>query len=149
MTIKLLVKKLSKNAILPVRSSKKAAGYDLAAAHSAIIPKKGRMLIKTDLAIAIPDGYYGRVAPRSGLALKYGIDVGAGVIDSDYRGPLGVVLFNHGDTDFEIKQGDRIAQLIIESIATPEVVEVDSLDETERQSGGFGSTGIKTNSVEK
>jgi dUTP pyrophosphatase len=149
MTSELLVRKLSKNATLPVRSTKNAAGYDIAAAHSVTIPKKGRMLVKTDLAIALPEGYYGRIAPRSGLALKHGIDVGAGVIDPDYRGPLGVVLFNHGDTDFEVKQGDRIAQLIIESIATPKVIEVDSLNETERKSGGFGSTGIKTRITEK
>ena len=82
------------------------------------------------------------VAPRSGLAWKYSIDVGAGVIDADYRGPVGVILFNHSDVDFEVKVGDRIAQLIIEKIITPEVVEVEDLDSTERGVGGFGSTGV-------
>lgn len=82
------------------------------------------------------------VAPRSGLAWKHSIDVGAGVIDADYRGPLGVILFNHSDVDFEVKVGDRIAQLIIEKIMTPDVLEVDDLDSTTRGTGGFGSTGV-------
>ncbi|TQD90159.1 hypothetical protein C1H46_024323 [Malus baccata] len=84
----------------------------------------------------------GCVAPRSGLAWKHSIDVGAGVIDADYRGPVGVVLFNFSDVDFEIKEGDRIAQLIIEKIITPDVVEVEDLDSTFRGAGGFGSTGV-------
>lgn len=82
------------------------------------------------------------VAPRSGLTWKHSIDVGAGVIDADYRGPVGVILFNHSDTEFEIKAGDRIAQLIIEKIVTPQVTEVDDLDFTIRGAGGFGSTGV-------
>jgi len=81
-------------------------------------------------------------APRSGLALKHSIDVGAGVIDADYRGPVGVILFNHSDADFAVKPGDRIAQMIIEVIATPEVAEVEDLDATVRGEGGFGSTGV-------
>ena len=81
-------------------------------------------------------------APRSGLAWKHSIDVGAGVIDADYRGPVGVILFNHSDVDFEVKVGDRVAQLIIEKIVTPSVTEVDDLDETVRGEGGFGSTGV-------
>lgn len=80
-------------------------------------------------------------APRSGLAWKHFIDVGAGVIDEDYRGNVGVILFNHGEVDFPVKRGDRIAQLVLEKISTPEVVEVESLDETDRAAGGFGSTG--------
>ena len=82
------------------------------------------------------------VAPRSGLTWKNSIDVGAGVIDADYRGPVGVILFNHSDVDFEVKPGDRIAQLIVQKIVTPEVEEVDDLDATVRGSGGFGSTGV-------
>lgn len=81
-------------------------------------------------------------APRSGLALKHAIDVGAGVIDADYRGPVGVILFNHSDVDFEVKAGDRIAQMILEKIVTPEVMEVEDLDSTLRGEGGFGSTGV-------
>jgi dUTP pyrophosphatase len=81
-------------------------------------------------------------APRSGLAVKHHIDVGAGVIDADYRGNVGVVLFNHADTDFSVSAGDRVAQLILEKIITPDVVEVDDLDATVRGAGGYGSTGV-------
>lgn len=102
----------------------------------------GRAIVPTDISIAIPPGTYARVAPRSGLAVKHGIDVGAGVVDYDYRGPLGVVLFNFGKEPFEVKAGDRIAQLVLERIVTPDVEEVEELDSTERGAGGFGSTGI-------
>jgi dUTP pyrophosphatase len=89
----------------------------------------------------IPSEYYGRIAPRSSLAWKNHIDVGAGVIDEDYRGPIGVVLFNHSSEEFKITQGDRIAQLIITKIITPDVIVVEDLDDTVRGIGGFGSTG--------
>jgi len=89
----------------------------------------------------VPVGTYGRVAPRSGLASKFMIDTGAGVIDADYRGIVFVLLFNHSEKDFEVKQGDRVAQLIIEKIQTPDVQEVQDLEETLRGAGGFGSTG--------
>uniref|UniRef100_A0ACD5W8Q2 Uncharacterized protein n=1 Tax=Avena sativa TaxID=4498 RepID=A0ACD5W8Q2_AVESA len=138
----LKVKKLSENAILPRRGSALAAGYDLSSAVEATVPARGKALVATDLSIAIPEGTYARVAPRSGLALKHSIDVGAGVIDADYRGPVGVVLFNHSEVDFAVKPGDRIAQLIIEVIMTPEVAEVEDLDATVRGEGGFGSTGV-------
>ena len=84
---------------------------------------------------------YARIAPRSGLALKKGICIGAGVIDQDYTGPLGVILFNHGQEDFTVTTGDRIAQLILEKCATLPVREVDQIGETTRGTGGFGSTG--------
>ncbi|CBQ73304.1 probable dUTP pyrophosphatase [Sporisorium reilianum SRZ2] len=126
---------------LPTRGSALAAGYDLYAAEKVVLPRGGRKVVQTGICLAIPTGHYGRVAPRSGLASKHGIDTGAGVIDEDYRGLLGVLLFNFGDADFTINEGDRIAQLIIEKISTPEVQEVDSLDETLRGAGGFGSTG--------
>ncbi|KAM0883463.1 hypothetical protein ACQ4PT_031625 [Festuca glaucescens] len=138
----LKVKKLSENAILPRRGSAFAAGYDLSSAVEVTVPARGKALVATDLSIAIPEGTYARVAPRSGLALKHSIDVGAGVIDADYRGPVGVVLFNHSEVDFAVKPGDRIAQLIIQMIATPEVAEVEDLDATVRGEGGFGSTGV-------
>jgi dUTP pyrophosphatase len=105
------------------------------------------MLCGTDIAVAIPEGHYGRVAPRSGLALKNFIDVGAGVIDADYRGPIGVLIFNFGDVSFKIGRGDRIAQLILERISTPYVEVVQELPETERGSGGFGSTGVALDSL--
>ena len=91
--------------------------------------------------MALPEGTYGRVAPRSGLAVKHGIDTGAGVVDADYRGELGVVLFNNSDEDYTISEGERIAQLVVEKIWTGDITVVDSLDDTTRSSGGFGSTG--------
>ncbi|KAM3295004.1 hypothetical protein ACQJBY_037703 [Aegilops geniculata] len=138
----LKVKKLSDKAILPSRGSALAAGYDLSSAVETVVPARGKALVATDLSIAIPEGTYARIAPRSGLALKHSIDVGAGVIDADYRGPVGVVLFNHSEVDFAVKPGDRIAQMIIQVIATPEVAEVEDLDATVRGEGGFGSTGV-------
>ncbi|KAL5210165.1 hypothetical protein ABZP36_005788 [Zizania latifolia] len=138
----LKVKRLSENAVLPSRGSALAAGYDLSSAAEAVVPARGKAMVPTDLSIAIPEGTYARIAPRSGLALKHSIDVGAGVIDADYRGPVGVILFNHSDVDFVVKPGDRIAQMIIELIVTPEVAEVDDLDATVRGEGGFGSTGV-------
>lgn len=106
------------------------------------IPARGRAVVPTGLALACPPGTYARVAPRSGLAVKHFIDTGAGVVDEDYRGEVGVVLFNHGEADFEVKAGDRVAQLILERIATPPVAEVDDLDATGRGAGGYGSTGV-------
>lgn len=159
----LLVKRTSENAVLPERQSPGSAGYDLSAAHAAMIPRRGKGLVMTDLIIVVPEGHYGRIAPRSSLAWKHHIDVGAGVIDSDYRvkrweegvtifsfsfslslrqGVVGVVLFNHGDQDFHIVVGDRIAQLILERISVFPIVEVlGDLDITVRGTGGFGSTG--------
>ncbi|XP_030312745.1 deoxyuridine 5'-triphosphate nucleotidohydrolase, mitochondrial isoform X1 [Calypte anna] len=133
--------KLSENATAPSRGSARAAGYDLYSAYDCVIPPMEKAVVKTDLQIALPSGCYGRVAPRSGLAAKHFIDVGAGVIDEDYRGNVGVVLFNFGKETFEVKKGDRIAQLICERIYYPELEEVQALDDTERGEGGFGSTG--------
>ncbi|ORY62190.1 Deoxyuridine 5'-triphosphate nucleotidohydrolase [Pseudomassariella vexata] len=137
----LLIKKLSDKARLPTRGSAFAAGYDVYASKDTVIPSKGKALVDTDIAIAVPAGTYGRIAPRSGLASKHFIDTGAGVIDADYRGQVKVLLFNHNEADFEVKEGDRVAQLIIERIYTPEVVEVQELEESVRGAGGFGSTG--------
>jgi deoxyuridine 5'-triphosphate nucleotidohydrolase len=109
-----------------------------------MIPAGGRGIVQTDLSIGCPAGTYGRVAPRSGLTVKNGIHVGAGVIDADYRGPVGVVLFNLGTEPFEVKKGDRIAQLILEQIVMAPVEEVTELDATVRGGGGFGSTGIES-----
>ena len=141
--VPLLVKRLSEHATLPKRSSELAAGLDLCSSQVLTIPAGERRLVPTDLALCCPPGTYGRIAPRSGLALKKGIDVGAGVIDADYRGPVGIILFNWGSEDFHIEQGDRIAQLILERIVLPMVQECTSeLPETVRGVDGFGSTGI-------
>ena len=137
----LLVRRLASTATLPARGSDFAAGYDLASSECVRIPANGRHLISTGLSIAVPKGTYGRVAPRSGLAVKHGICVGAGVVDEDFRGEVKVLLFNHGDEDYWVNVGDRVAQLVLERIATPEVVEIDDLDETERGAFGFGSSG--------
>ena len=137
----LMFTRLSEKAVAPSRGSAGAAGYDLYAAHDITISAQGKALVKTDIAVALPIGWYGRVAPRSGLSWKHHLDVGAGVIDSDYRGNVGVILFNLGHTDYNVKQGDRIAQLIVQRICTPHLQEVESLDETTRGVGGFGSTG--------
>jgi dUTP pyrophosphatase len=136
----LKVKRRNVNAFLPNRATDEAAGYDLTAIQNVNIPPRGRLLLNLGLVLIIPKGHYGRIAPRSGLALKFGIDVGAGVIDSDYRGEVGVLLFNHTDTVFEVHIGDRIAQLILEKISLPPVTEIVEVDETARGQGGFGST---------
>jgi len=127
---------------MPVRGSEFAAGFDLASAYDIVIPAGGKGIVKTDLAIAIPKNTYARIAPRSGLAVKKFIDTGAGVVDYDYRGNVGVVLFNHGSEDFEVKRGDRVAQMILECISMAPCVEVQELASTERGTGGFGSTGV-------
>ena len=107
------------NAKLPVRSSLGAAGYELSIAQPVVILAHGKCLVKTGLAISMPPSCYGRIAPQSGLAIKKLIDVGAGVIDSDYRGEIGVVLFNFADEEFCINMGDRIAQIIVEKSKNP------------------------------
>lgn len=141
----LRVKRLSENAVLPIRGSGLAAGYDLASAEDIIVPARGKAIAKTDLAMAIPLGHYGRIAPRSGFSWKKHTDIGAGVIDADYRGNVGVVIFNHSNQDINVSQGDRVAQLIIEQISTPVVEDVEGeLDDTDRGEGGFGSTGMTT-----
>ena len=136
------VKKLCYDAIVPTRGSDGAVGYDLYSSEDAIVPcQAGRALVGTGITIVLPSSVYGRVAPRSGLAVKHCINVGAGVIDPDYTGEIKVVLFNHGEKDFEIKKGDRIAQLILERYETPPIEEINIVEDTERGSGGFGSTG--------
>jgi dUTP pyrophosphatase len=137
----LLVKRHSDKARIPTRGSAFSAGYDLYSAERKVIPAHGKALVDTQISIAVPPGTYGRVAPRSGLASKFMIDTGAGVVDADYRGIVFALLFNLSDTDFQVEEGDRIAQLIIEKIHTPDVQEVQDLEETIRGAGGFGSTG--------
>ncbi|XP_044746397.1 probable deoxyuridine 5'-triphosphate nucleotidohydrolase [Coccinella septempunctata] len=137
--------KILPEAATPVKGSKKAAGFDLKSAVECVVPPRGKALVDTGLVIQLPEGCYGRIAPRSGLAVKNFIDVGAGVVDEDYRGHLRVVLFNHGDEPFKVNVGDRIAQLICERVYYPELQEVENkeLTETERAAQGFGSTGTK------
>lgn len=137
--------KLTDDAILPQRADDGAAGYDLRSTETLILPPKSKAMVSTGIAFSIPANYYGRVAPRSGLAAKYSIDVLAGVIDASYRGEIKVILYNLGNSEFEIQKGDRIAQMIITPIVTPEFEEVpyEELTQTERGAGGFGSTGVQ------
>ena len=136
------VKRLVPNAVLPARGTPGAAGYDLYSTDGFIIMPGHRVVVTTGVAIELPSGTYGRIAPRSGLAVKHGVDVLAGVVDPDYTGEIKVVLVN---TDlrraFMIRPGYRIAQLILENYTSADVVEVPYVPETQRADGGFGSTG--------
>ena len=141
-TSKLLrFKQLDPRAVLPKRGSALAAGLDVFSIEELKIEPKQRVMARTGLAVAIPHGFYGRVAPRSGLAAKNGLDVLAGVIDSDYRGEVCCLLYNTGDEAIHLPAGSKICQLIVEQIITPEATWVSELDETARGAGGFGSTG--------
>jgi dUTP pyrophosphatase len=135
------VKKLSQFATIPTRGSSGAAGYDLYTPTAFKVEPNTRLLVKLDIAIALPKGTVGRVLPRSGLAVKNGIHIGAGVIDEDYRGNVGVLVMNLGQTVYEAESGDRIAQLVIQPYYALDVHEVDEVDETVRNQGGFGSSG--------
>ena len=139
--ISVYIRKLDESAIIPTRATDSDAGYDLYSTNDGVVPARGRKVVGTGIAIAIPPGHYGRVAPRAGLAVKRGIDVLAGVVDSGYRGEVGVVLQNLSDEDFPFKKGDRVAQLILEQCNTIGWVELDELEDSVRSDGGFGSTG--------
>ena len=134
-------KKLDERAVLPSRGSLYSAGLDLYSIEDLSIQPKHRILARTGLAVAIPEGHYGRIAPRSGLALRTGLDVLSGVIDADYRGEIGCLLYNTGDETIELPAQSKICQLIVEKIITPDAVWSDEIDETDRGNGGFGSTG--------
>lgn len=139
---------LSESARTPTQGSKKAAGLDLYAAHSVIVPGGGKALVPLDLAVIMPEGCYGRIAPRSGMSWKRHMGVGAGVIDADYRGNVKVLLFNHGKHDCKVEVGDRVAQLILERCIAPSDVRITesvgpppSEEQSDRGAAGFGSTG--------
>tara|TARA_X000000368_G_C22771430_1_gene597351 strand:- start:167 stop:604 length:438 start_codon:yes stop_codon:yes gene_type:complete len=137
----LQIKRLTLDAVLPTRGSPGSVGYDLYSLDELTIDPGARNIVSTGVCATVPSGCYGRIAPRSGLSVKYGIHVGAGVIDPDYTGELKVNLFNLGVIPYEIKKGDRIAQLILEKCMTPFVEEVSELKRTMRANRGFGSTG--------
>ena len=131
---------------LPQYATPLSAGMDLRAnlEEPISLEPMGRVLVPTGLFMSLPEGYEAQVRPRSGLAIKKGVTVlnSPGTIDADYRGEVKVILINLSDTDFVIKSGDRIAQLVIAKHEQPEVVEVQTLSETERGAGGFGHTGV-------
>lgn len=139
----LRVKRLHPDAQLPTRGSASAAGLDLYALEEAIALPQSSVLIPTGLSVEIPEGLYGRIAPRSGFSLATGLVVNAGVIDSDYRGEVKIMFFNYLDDEVKLHKGNKVAQLILEKIAILPVEEVtDHLTETARGEGGFGSTGV-------
>ena len=144
-SVPVLVKRLAhgEGLDLPAYATDGAAGMDVLAAEDSVLAPGGRHAVATGLSVAIPAGYEIQVRPRSGLALKHGISVPntPGTIDSDYRGELKIILINHGADPFAIRRGDRIAQLVVAPVVRGTWLEVDSLDETARGEGGFGSTG--------
>ena len=137
----LRVEKLHPDAVIPTRTSPHSVGYDLYSMEDITVPSMDRRIVSTGVCATLPPGVYGRIAPRSGMTLKYGIQTGAGVVDPDFTGELVVVLFNFGSEDFEIKRGNRIAQMILERCETPLIEEVIELTETERGDNGFGWSG--------
>ncbi len=143
MSDKLYVQRLESNAKLPWRASAEAAGYDICSIEDVRIDPGTFARVRTGIAIRVPESTYGRIAPRSGLAAKHGIDVLAGVIDRDYTGEVMVILMNNAKVPFDICVGDRIAQLVLERICIPsDVIEVTEMTTSQRGNGGFGSTGI-------
>ena len=143
--VKVLVKKLNSAVKLPEYKTNGASGMDLIAfiKESIIIKPKTSSLIPTGISVAFSEDYEIQIRPRSGLAAKYNISVlnTPGTIDSDYRGEIKIIIYNHGDTDFNINNGDRIAQMILSPVIKMELKETNNLPETIRGAGGFGSTG--------
>ena len=137
-------KRVHPDAKLPAYARPGDAGMDLRSVEDVVVPRFGRALVKTGLVMMLPPGYEAQVRPRSGLALKHGVTVlnTPGTIDSGYRGEVGVILANFGDSDFHVAKGDRVAQLVVVPVTQAEIVETNVIDETDRGAGGFGSTGV-------
>ena len=148
--IKVKVKKLHPQAVIPAYMTEHAAGLDLCTVIEApvVLAPGERTLLPTGLAMEIPPGFEGQVRPRSGLALKKGIALvnSPGTIDADYRGEIGIIIINHGVESVEFLPGDRVAQLIIAPVTQAILVEADDLNDSVRSSGGFGHTGVKNES---
>ncbi len=138
--------KVDPNAVLPKYMSEAAAGMDLVSVDRHLLLPGQRKLFSTGLKVALPVGTEGQIRPRSGLALKHGVTVlnAPGTIDADYRSIVGVLLINHGESPYEVKIGERIAQFVVASVKLVDPVEVEDLDTTLRGDGGFGSTGTQT-----
>ena len=141
MTLKF--KRIHTDAVLPAYAHPSDAGMDIRSVADMTVPARGRALVPTGLVVLLPPLYEAQVRPRSGLALKHGITVlnTPGTIDSGYRGEIGVILFNSSDVDFQVKKGDRVAQVVIAPVTQPVIEEAQEIDETDRGAGGFGSTG--------
>ena len=141
MQLRVKVKKMDKEAIVPIYQTEGAAGFDLHAVENLTIKPRSFAFIRLGLAFEVPDKYELQIRSRSGLAKNYGIQIHHGTIDSDFRGETGCIAFNHGEKDFHVKIGDRICQGVLSPIVKAEFEESDNLNETERGSSGFGSTG--------
>ena len=141
--MELKIKRLDNEVDIPQYQHSYDAAFDLRSREDTILPPGKKEIVKTGLAMAIPEGYAGLIWDRSGLASKNSLHVMAGVIDSGYRGEIGVVLINLGKEDFQVEKNMRIAQLLIQPVVRPEISVVEELDETSRNKGGFGSTGLK------
>jgi len=137
----LKIKKLHPDAKLPTFAHATDAGMDLYAVAETVIPAQGRVLVPTGLAMAIPDGYVGLVWDKSGISYKAGLKVIGGVADAGYRGEIFVGIMNTTDEDYTFHKGDKVAQILIQKVEHPTIVEVDELDDTPRGDGAFGSTG--------
>lgn len=137
-------KRIHPDAVLPAYAHPSDAGMDVRSVDDLTIAPGKRALVHTGLVMLLPPMYEAQVRPRSGLALKSGITVlnTPGTIDSGYRGEVGVILMNLGEGPFQVKKGDKIAQIVIAPVTQPEIVECDAIDETDRGAGGFGSTGL-------
>ena len=137
-------RKIHPDAVLPAYAHPSDAGMDVRSVEDLTIAPGKRALVHTGLVMLLPPMYEAQVRPRSGLALKSGVTVlnTPGTIDSGYRGEVGVLLANFGDADFHVRKGDKIAQIVIAPVTQPEIVETTEVDETDRGSGGFGSTGV-------
>ena len=142
-TVAIPIQRASKGAVLPRVMQAGDVAADVAASEPAVVPARGRALVATGLVLDLPEGFRARLHSRSGLSLKHGIEVGAGLIDQGFRLTIQVLLFNHGDQDFAIAPGDRIAQLCIERYVHPEFCEVPTVEATTR-TPGWGSSGSGT-----
>ena len=141
--MKLKIKKLYDQAILPSYAHEGDAGMDLFSAHDYVLAPGDRTLVETGISVEVPEGYELQIRPRSGLALKHGLSIvnSPGTIDSGYRGQVGVILINHGQEVYEVRTGDKIAQGVMSKIERVVIEEVEQLSDTSRGTGGFGSTG--------
>lgn len=137
-------KKIHTDATLPSYAHASDAGMDVRSVEDVTVPAKGRVLVHTGLVMLLPPMYEAQVRPRSGLALKHGITVlnTPGTIDSGYRGEVCVILANFGDSDFQVKKGDKVAQIVVAPVVQAEIEAASEIDETDRGAGGFGSTGV-------
>ena len=141
---RVLVRRLDPGLPLPVRARRGDAGVDLFAAEAVTLGPGERATVGTGVAVAIPEGWAGLMAPRSGLAQRHGLGIvnAPGVVDSGYRGEIRVILVNHGSTPVSLARGDRVAQLLVVPVGVEDLVEVEELPPSERGAGGFGSTGL-------